>query len=311
MLRLGRRLLFGDGLDADPGAGVDLIERATEQGDAEACAQLATLTAAGAWTIQSWPRTLDLLERAATLGSADAREQLILLASDRGDDRPFTQGPTMWRILRERIDLERYVIPPQPEQICSSPRVWRADRFASAALCERLIACARGKLRPARMYNRQRGTLEFMAIRTNSEFHVDITQSDVMLVLLRIKIGLLVSLPPPHMEPPQILHYAPGQELKAHFDFLAGNGTDFGRNGKHGSDRVVTFLLYLNEDYDGGETEFPKADLRYKGRKGDAIFFANLKSGEPDPMSLHCGRPVARGEKWLFSQWVHDGPFTA
>lgn len=303
MLRLGRRLLVGDGLAADPQEGIALVEAAAECGEAEAFNLLATLTAAGAWTAQSWPRALDLLAHAAELGSSDAREQLAILA-------PAGPGAD-WRALRDSIDLESFVAPPEPRQICDRPRIWRADGFATPAQCDRLIARARGKLNPAKMYNRARGTVQFEAMRTNSEFLFDITQSGLVLVLMRIKIGLLVSLPPPHMEPPQILHYAPGQELRAHFDFLRGDRQSYGQDGRYGGDRLVTFLLYLNDDYEGGETEFLKTGLRHRGRKGDALFFANLRDGKPDPMSLHCGSPVARGEKWLFSQWIHDRPFTA
>jgi hypothetical protein len=303
MLRLGRRLLIGDGLDADPQEGIALVEAAAESGEAEAFNLLATLTAAGAWTAQSWPRALDLLAQAAELGSCDAREQLAILAP--------AGGSTDWRALRDNIDLESFVVPSQPQQISEQPRVWRADGFATPAQCDRLVARARGKLAPAKMYNRARGTVQFEAMRTNSEFLFDITQSGVVLVLMRIKIGLLVSLPPPHMEPPQILHYAPGQELRAHFDFLRGDRQSYGRDGGYSGDRLVTFLLYLNDGYEGGETEFLKTALRHKGRKGDALFFANLRGGRPDPMSLHCGSPVASGEKWLFSQWIHDRPFTA
>lgn len=297
MLRLGRRLLVGKGLAAEPEEGVALIARAAERGEAEALNLLATLTAAGAWTRQSWPRALDLLAEAAGRGSQDAREQLMLIAGERGSD---------WHALRDGIDLERHVAPPRPEQICDSPRIWRAPGFAREGECARLIAKARGKLKPAKMYNRVRRTTGFDAMRTNSEFLFDITQSGVTLVLLRIRIGLLVSLPAPHMEPPQILHYAPGQELRAHFDFLQAEG---GRDGTREGDRVVTFLLYLNDDYAGGETEFLKADLRTKGSRGDALFFANLKDGKPDPASLHRGAPVTRGEKWLLSQWIHNRPF--
>jgi len=303
MLRLGRRLLVGDGLAANPQEGIALVEEAAGRGEAEAFNLLATLTAAGAWTAQSWPRALDLLAHAAELGSSDAREQLAILA-------PAGSGGD-WRALRDSVDLESFVVPPQPRQISEQPRVWCADGFATPAQCDRLIARARGKLKPAKMYNRARGTVQFEAMRTNSEFLFDITQSGVVLVLIRIKIGLLVSLPPPHMEPPQILHYAPGQELRAHFDFLRSDRRSYGRDGHYGGDRLVTFLLYLNDGYEGGETEFLKADLRYKGRKGDALFFANLKDGKPDPMSLHRGSPIVNGEKWLFSQWVHDRPFTA
>ncbi|HTT97806.1 MAG TPA: 2OG-Fe(II) oxygenase [Rhizomicrobium sp.] len=302
-LDLGRRLLIGEGMSADPQRGLSLIRDAARQGSADACNLLATLTAAGAWTEQSWLRALDLLQQAAERGSIDAREQLTLLATD--------PNASSWRARRESIDLERFVTPPQPQQICGSPRIWRADGFASPAQCDRLMARAHGKLAPAKMYDRVRHTVQFNAIRTNSEFLFDITQASVMLVLMRIKIGLLVSLPVPHMEPPQILHYAPGQELRAHYDFLRAGEAGYGRDAAYCGDRVVTFLLYLNDGYEGGETHFPKADLRYKGRKGDAIFFANLRSGRPDPMSLHSGTPIVRGEKWLFSQWIHDRPFTA
>jgi len=307
MLRLGRRLLVGDGLAANPQEGIALVEAAADSGEAEACNLLATLTAAGAWTAQSWPRALDLLVQAAGLGSSDARAQLAILAPGFAPARSSAD----WRALRDSIDLESFVVPPQPRQISEQPRVWRAEGFATPAQCDRLIARARDKLKPAKMYNLARGTVQFEAMRTNSEFLFDITQSGVVLVLMRVKIGLLVSLPPPHMEPPQILHYAPGQELRAHFDFLRGDRQSYGRDGGYSGDRLVTFLLYLNDDYEGGETEFLKTDLRYKGRRGDALFFANLKDGRPDPMSLHRGSPVMNGEKWLFSQWIHDRPFTA
>lgn len=291
LLERGRRLLIGGGIAADPGEGVALVQAAAERGEAEALELLATLTAAGAWLPQSWPRALELLQQAAELGSPGAREQLALLAPRGG-----------------AIDLESFVRPPAPRQICDSPRVWRVDGFATPAECDHLMARGRGNLRPAKMYNRARGTVQFEAMRTNSEFVFDITRSGVLLVLLRIRIGLLVSLPPPHMEPPQILHYAPGQELRAHFDFIGGEGQSL--NGDYRGDRLVTFLLYLNDGYEGGETDFLKAGIRHKGAKGDALFFANLKDGRPDRMSLHRGSPPTRGEKWLFSQWIHDRPFT-
>ena len=77
-------------------------------------------------------------------------------------------------------------------------------------------------------------------------------------------------------------------------------------------DRVVTFLLSLNEAIDGGDTQFcPRRLPLSRPWRATPIFFANLKGGEPDQMSLHSGRPVEAGEKYLLSQWIHDRPFTA
>jgi len=73
--------------------------------------------------------------------------------------------------------------------------------------------------------------------------------------------------------------------------------------------RIFTFLIYLNEGFEGGETDFPLIGLRHQGRIGDALFFWNVKpTGAVDRDTLHAGLPPATGQKWLFSQWVRDRP---
>ena len=70
-----------------------------------------------------------------------------------------------------------------------------------------------------------------------------------------------------------------------------------------------TFLLFLNEEFEGGETTFPAAGLSFRGRTGDALFFANVtRDGRPDPLTLHAGRPPTSGEKWILSQWIRERP---
>jgi prolyl 4-hydroxylase len=67
--------------------------------------------------------------------------------------------------------------------------------------------------------------------------------------------------------------------------------------------------VYLNDDYEGGETEFPRIGLRFRGKRGDALMFDNVRpSGALDYDTLHAGLPPTRGEKWLFSQWVRSRP---
>jgi hypothetical protein len=69
----------------------------------------------------------------------------------------------------------------------------------------------------------------------------------------------------------------------------------------------VTFLVYLNEGFEGGETDFPAAPYRFKGSTGDAVLFVNVDvRGQPDFKTKHAGLPPTSGEKWLLSQWVRD-----
>jgi prolyl 4-hydroxylase len=304
MVALGKRLLVGRDAPFEPERGADLIQRASQSEDPDGLCMAATLYGAGAWVPHSWSQALDHLVLAAERGSADAAEQLTIIALRKSyDGQPVP--PDHWRRLRAGIDLERSIQPPPPRQISDAPRVWSIPGFASAATCNRLIRRSRNKLRPAKMYNRHTKNESYSSNRNNSDFIFDLAESGVVLLLLRVRISLVVSLPVLYMEPPQILHYAPGQELGAHFDFVL-NETD--AQTKKG-DRAATFLLYLNDEFEGGETDFLKTGLRVRGKRGDALFFANLRDGKPDRDSLHAGRPVTRGEKWLFSQWIRNAPY--
>jgi prolyl 4-hydroxylase len=71
--------------------------------------------------------------------------------------------------------------------------------------------------------------------------------------------------------------------------------------------RIITFLVYLNDDYEGGETDFPELGLRYHGAKCDGLFFTNaLPDGEADLRMVHAGRPPKDNEKWLMSQFIRN-----
>jgi prolyl 4-hydroxylase len=72
---------------------------------------------------------------------------------------------------------------------------------------------------------------------------------------------------------------------------------------------VITFLVYLNEEYDGGETEFVEIGVRHKGRRGEALYFVNaLPDRSADVRMLHAGRRPVNGEKWIVSQFMRDRP---
>jgi len=310
-----RHLLVGRDAPFEPDKGVAAIEALAAAGDADALCTLATLRAAGAWTSHSWPEAMDLLQQAAELGSVDARSQLGLLSPDRtladrvraGDLRDEGR----WRELRHSINLEEWVRPRPPVQVCQVPRIWIAEEFARPELCEWLVSRGRDRFKPALMRDATTGVASALDSRTCSDFVFDVVDGAIVMLLLRIKISNATSIPVPHMEPPQIFHYAVGEEIKPHHDFLFDGETGYGPDGSYTGDRLATFLMYLNDGYEGGALEFPFAEYRYKGRTGDAIFFTSQREKKPDPKSLHGAEPITRGEKFILSQWIHDRPFTA
>jgi len=143
--------------------------------------------------------------------------------------------------------------------------------------------------------------------RTNRETDFNIVQADIVLTLLRARIGAATGLPPAAMELSKVLHYAVGQQFAPHFDYLDAGAPGLAAEIQRQGQRLATFLIYLNDDFDGGETEFHAIGLRHRGRRGDALMFANVDlAGQPDRRTLHSGRAPTRGEKWLFSQWIRD-----
>ena len=135
--------------------------------------------------------------------------------------------------------------------------------------------------------------------------------SDLILEILRAKIAAVTEMRVDAMEVPTVLHYPVGQEFLPHFDItLNPDSPDYEeRLAKGDRQRVMTFLLYLNDDYEGGETEFPVIGGRWKGRKGEGLFFWNVRPGGAlDERTLHAGTPVSRGEKWVLSQWIDGRP---
>jgi predicted 2-oxoglutarate/Fe(II)-dependent dioxygenase YbiX len=128
--------------------------------------------------------------------------------------------------------------------------------------------------------------------------------------LVNLRIAAAIGVPLAHQEPTNFLHYARGQQYIPHFDFFTqAEEAGFAHELRTIGQRIVTVLVYLNEGYEGGETEFPKLGWRFKGKLGDALIFWNLnQQGERELDSLHAGLPVTKGEKWLLSKWVRQRP---
>jgi hypothetical protein len=65
-------------------------------------------------------------------------------------------------------------------------------------------------------------------------------------------------------------------------------------------------LAYLNDDFDGGATIFPRLGLRVRPIAGAALYWSNvLPNGRIDERTFHGGEPVTRGTKLACNIWIH------
>ena len=91
-------------------------------------------------------------------------------------------------------------------------------------------------------------------------------------------------------EPYQALKYQTGEEYKAHYD------------GSTASGRFLSAITYLNDDYNGGELEFPNFGVKIKPREGDLFLFPSNYA------YAHIAHPVTSGTKYAIVTWIHDRP---
>jgi hypothetical protein len=108
-----------------------------------------------------------------------------------------------------------------------------------------------------------------------------------------------------HFEIPMVLHYDVGQEITPHFDFIDAQAADYAQQIQVLGQRMITFLMYLNDAYEGGETTFPRLGILHRGAPGDGLYFINAHPDlTPDRRMLHTGSPPTAGEKWIVTQFI-------
>ncbi len=306
MTALGKRLVIGDRAPLLPDDGVKLLLDAAAAGGAEAALRLATLAALGAYTKQDWGQALGFLVAAAEKGSKAAAGALATLAG-----RPVEVAPPAggWRRLGQGIDLGAWLQQPAGTTLHERPLIRVFPEFVTDPACDWLIGRARGRLRRALIYDPASSGDVADEMRTNSAAGFDLMDADLVQIAVQHRMAAAVGLPVHNMEGPTILHYEVGQEITNHFDFLNPDIPNYEDEIRRRGERIVTFLVYLNDDYGGGETEFPELGVHHRGRRREGLFFVNaLPSGKPDRRMVHAGRPPTSGEKWIVSQFIRNRP---
>jgi hypothetical protein len=118
-------------------------------------------------------------------------------------------------------------------------------------------------------------------------------------------------LPIENQEKIHIVKYNVGGEYKPHHDFFHPNTDYYESTMGTAGQRVFSFLFYLNDDFTGGETDFPTKKIKVTPKLGRLLIWKNLKEdGLLDYESYHAGLPVETGIKYIAIVWVREKIFT-
>jgi hypothetical protein len=304
MTQLAKRIIVGDRAPRLRRQGIGLLGDAVKMGSAEAADRLAVIRASGVVAPPDWPGAIELLRLAAERGFAPAAAQLEVLASMLDAGAPLSAAA-----LGDEASLRHLLIPGAGEVLHEDPRICKFAGFVNGRVCDWLIERARGRLERARVYDAERHTDIVDDSRTNSFAVFNAMEADLVHLLVQTRMSVGCGQPVRHMEASTVLHYAVGQTIGHHYDFVDPAHAGYAEEVRTRGHRVATFLIYLNDGYEGGETIFPRIGVRHAGRRGEGLMFVNtLPDGQPNLRTLHSGEPPTQGEKWVFSQFVRDRP---
>ncbi|KAH8885348.1 hypothetical protein GQ53DRAFT_366283 [Thozetella sp. PMI_491] len=137
-------------------------------------------------------------------------------------------------------------------------------------------------------------------------------------------------IPRSHLEPLQLVKYAPGERYHFHTDWFTDPANAMATVG---GNRASSFFAYVHvaNDTTGGGTNFPFLDapsderwcsvidcdepwengVTFRPVEGNAVYWENLLSdGQGDPRTLHAGLGVTGGGKIGMNIWTRQAPLS-
>lgn len=275
LMQMGEFLLIGKWIRRDPERGFKFISRAAKAGLIEAQRSEIYLTARGVGRKANPRLALNKLSQLAETDRFAAVQRQLL---DHAESR------------QRLADIEPEIISEDP-----SIRVWRG--LFSQAEYGYLRRIGEPKLEPAMVVDPATGSGRLDPIRKSDTCSFTLIYEDLLVQEILRTIAEATDTAPDQGEPLSVLRYPVGGEYRKHYDAYGGDWK--------GTQRLYTALIWLNDDYEGGETHFPRLDLKVRGQAGDMLVFANLLPDRTrDDRMEHAGLPVTRGEKWLASRWI-------
>jgi prolyl 4-hydroxylase len=258
-----------------------LLRAASSGGHEDASLLEVSFAANGTGAAPDWGAALKFLRDAAARFGGPARDDIALI---------------------EAMDLDRDGNPNglgTPETLGQGYVVRRWKQFLSPQECAHVAMSVTDLMGPSTVADPRTGKLIEHPIRSSSAAVVGPTRETLPILAILRRVAAATGTQVSQGEPLTLLHYAPGQQYRAHLDALPHESNQ----------RIITALTYLNSGYSGGETHFPEQDLTIVPAGGDLIAFENaLPDGTPDVRSRHAGRPLKQGTKWVATRWIRSRP---
>ncbi|XP_052148355.1 probable prolyl 4-hydroxylase 6 [Oryza glaberrima] len=222
------------------------------------------------------------------------------LASSRRFDLSIAQEKLVNSTGGSTASSSHLVYPSKSKRLSWHPRIFLYEGFLSDMECDHLVSTGRGNME---------SSLAFTDGDRNSSYN---NIEDIVVSKIEDRISLWSFLPKENGENIQVLKYGVNRRGSIKEEPKSSTGGHW----------LATILIYLSDVKQGGETVFPRSEMKdaqakegapsqcsgyaVRPAKGNAILLFNLRpDGEIDKDSQYEECPVLEGEKWLAIKHIH------
>lgn len=199
-----------------------------------------------------------------------------------------------------RIDPAQMFIPNAKKLDTNKAEFYVLEDFLNEDECRKIVDLIKTKMEPSTLSSYE-ADQSFRTSRTCQLGH----RNSPFMQSIDERICKILGIHSSHGEVIQGQYYKVGQEFKPHTDYFEPHemATHGGRMGQ----RTYTFMIYLNDVTEGGETEFPELGQSLTPKMGTAVIWNSLNpDGSPNYSTLHHAKPVTKGYKAVITKWFRS-----
>ena len=183
--------------------------------------------------------------------------------------------------------------------------IFAVGEFMSADECERMRAMIDACARPSTVFD-----LDYSSGYRTS-FSGDVDPRDPFVRKISRRIDDLLGMDAAWGETIQGQRYMQGQEFQPHHDWFHPGTSYWKLEMGRGGQRSYTAMVFLNEVPAGGTTDFTELDMSIAPKPGVLLAWNNADlDGVPNPATIHAGRPVLDGVKYIITKWYRTRRWT-
>ena len=198
------------------------------------------------------------------------------------------------RLVRERLAANPAAYPVPGDGV----ELFAIGDFMSGGECARMMELIDATAQPSKVFD-----LDYSdGYRTS--YSGDVDPHDPFVKKISRRIDDLLGLEPGFGETIQGQRYMPGQEFQPHHDWFHPDTSYWELEMGRGGQRSWTTMVFLNSVEAGGTTDFTDLGISIEPNPGVLLAWNNADAdGITNPRTMHAGRPVQKGSKYIITKW--------